>query len=766
MSKELRVDVVNRIKSEDVNEFDDSIFSEVYQNATKAVKDIISLNEKYRDWKDCGIERFSNENYISNVISFLGERGMGKSSAMLSFAYYLKKFYKKEFIAGEKYKITSNNNLGFYVMSKIDAAMIGAGENLLDIVLAKMWDDYILKENNLEIDKYISEHIKGKFSEVKKLYGEYQNFSKNISQGVLAQNSNLSELHTLSRSINLRKIFSELIDCYLTSMDKEYRDNYLVICIDDLDIVKDCAYNILEQIRMFLTIPRVIILITADIDRLILDVSSLFSEKLLSDYTGEDEYIDMVRVYARDYLAKILPVNMRIYMPFLNAIDGEISIHKDEVFSLVYKDTKLISKIDENRFTKDVIAKYLGILLYPDNIAYPHTYKSLRDKINGISELKSILKEKNCNILMYEWMKKQILIGYNNIEVSQSFKSFIKRLLNTSNDRYNYVIINYLGDEYLERSGKLTYGYMLCELGQTREFINEENSQWMLIWLYSVLISKMLYEHKKEEIEQKIIKNDIFNSAISSSMQKTGWNCPRNVSPFFHMMLDNYISLEDIIHNNIKQIVEHFKVLLFYDIDFLIDNIVYDVEPIVDNKEIIEIKIKEIKEKASIDNFLRNIIDYNNKWERYLKTVCEIINIKEDLIKSDIESIVEKNMHIINTKQFIDWKKRYEVNDIFSLLPIQSFGIMLDIVNRLEKFTRYDRSITYDNFKKCIDIIIETLKTYEKEYEFDKIDRKDLEYSKKLEELLDIVNIDSISKERFDEFFIVSDDVPKAQISN
>lgn len=44
---------------------------------------------------DSDAEKFCIENIASNVMSFVGERGMGKSSAMLSFAYILRKYPKK-----------------------------------------------------------------------------------------------------------------------------------------------------------------------------------------------------------------------------------------------------------------------------------------------------------------------------------------------------------------------------------------------------------------------------------------------------------------------------------------------------------------------------------------------------------------------------------------------------------------------------------------------------------------------------------------------
>ena len=83
--KKLNIDSANKIKCESVEEFENSIFSGVYQSATQVVKEIIEANNQYNQRSEYGIEKFSNGNEISNVVSFLGERGMVKSSAMLSY---------------------------------------------------------------------------------------------------------------------------------------------------------------------------------------------------------------------------------------------------------------------------------------------------------------------------------------------------------------------------------------------------------------------------------------------------------------------------------------------------------------------------------------------------------------------------------------------------------------------------------------------------------------------------------------------------------
>lgn len=787
MGRVLKIDSVNKIKSEKVAEFDTSIFSEVYQTATKLVREIIAFNEIYKKWNENDIERFSNENQISNVISFLGERGMGKSSAMLSFAFYLKHYYKQENVEN-KYKVVKENNKeGFYVLPKIDAAMIGAGENLLDIVLAKMWDNFQIKANQSQIKDYLYSETKNRFQGVKSAYSDYRSLSKNNEK--LAKNLELKELHALSKSLNLRKEFTELVDCFLKCVEIDSPNNYLVICIDDLDIVKDGTYDILELIRAFLTIPKVIVLITADIDRLILDISSVFSEQLLYSPAVEKSDVEMIQGYARDYLAKILPINMRIYMPFFNLIDGGLPILEEELFQTVYRNGISDYSMTEKAFTKDIIAKYMGILLYPEFIAYSSAYKSLRNIVNTVNELKKIVQEDNTEVFLYQWIQKQVIIACNNAELSVAFRKFIRTLMKTSEDNCNYYIVNWSFNKRNLNTPFINPGYafVLCQIAELeKESFQEIDSFWMLIWIYSSFISKMLYDKRITDIEEKIIRNDIFHSAMIHE-GKTGWGYSRNIAPLLQMRLEAADTVAGVIEKNAKCIVDIFKMLLLCDIHNVLrslevegniqiaDSISMDISEVDKSKkkeqaEIIEIRFKKIDSQCSIDYFIRNSINYEEKWKIYFDRIYDILidamwkrTGRSEKKVIELRQIVEsKNMKI---QSFQDWKNTYKVNDITDLLPFQSVGVMLEIVKELNAFTKDDAVISISNLNKSIEIIIQNLEASEAKYDLDNIGREDLKYAAKLKSLLESVDIKSVSQDKFDEMFKVGNETPDSTLS-
>ena len=78
-------DLLNRgIHFDEISKFKTSFFSEVYENAVSAVEEIVNDNRK--KGKIAG-ERKKDQRIksVANVISFIGRRGTGKSSVMMSF---------------------------------------------------------------------------------------------------------------------------------------------------------------------------------------------------------------------------------------------------------------------------------------------------------------------------------------------------------------------------------------------------------------------------------------------------------------------------------------------------------------------------------------------------------------------------------------------------------------------------------------------------------------------------------------------------------
>lgn len=88
MKRKLELTYVNKIKFERREEFDESLFADAYNKSARLVRRIVEENEGlYNNYTEEFLEYCTDEQ-INNIVAFLGGRGMGKSSAMLSFALF------------------------------------------------------------------------------------------------------------------------------------------------------------------------------------------------------------------------------------------------------------------------------------------------------------------------------------------------------------------------------------------------------------------------------------------------------------------------------------------------------------------------------------------------------------------------------------------------------------------------------------------------------------------------------------------------------
>ena len=296
----------NRPVLESLKDISNSIFKGVYQQADGTLFRIIEDNKKYKEEKGMDRQRL-------NVVSFLGGRGRGKTSAMLSFLACLNEL--QEEIEWSKFNKNKDKqgNIQFVTLPYIDAAMLAEAEYIIDVILAKMWDQFeghtkrSVNSHNAEFER-LERDIKQQFINVRQAYLLLKEREDGQTGFREKEVPVPSALHDLAASINLRDELQKLIHDYLKIYQYDSADGkedcYLVIAIDDVDMSGQKAHFILEQIRRFLRIQKVVIFITADIDRL----QQGCEDRYKQIYTEGDSR----RKFINEYLEKVLPYNMRI----------------------------------------------------------------------------------------------------------------------------------------------------------------------------------------------------------------------------------------------------------------------------------------------------------------------------------------------------------------------------------------------------------------------------------------------------------------------
>ncbi|MDE6020876.1 MAG: KAP family NTPase, partial [Ruminococcus sp.] len=243
--------------------------------------------------------------FSNNVVSFLGDRGSGKTSCMLSLIHMFQTDNKDE----ETFKLGEET----FFMPLVDPAFFDQRHNILEIVIGELYRNYknLSKEWSKKSDTERSDIVKlqGLFAKAKTAL-HFLN-KKEVADD-LDENE---ELLSLSYGVDLNRIIEDLISQYLKCCEKEV----IVIAIDDLDLNLERAYEMMEQIRKYLVLPNVVLLIAAKLSQLQASIAihykPILKNKLINDYDGYESVDSEILEMAERYLDKLLPLDQRIFMP-------------------------------------------------------------------------------------------------------------------------------------------------------------------------------------------------------------------------------------------------------------------------------------------------------------------------------------------------------------------------------------------------------------------------------------------------------------------
>ena len=172
--KEKRVLKFNHLISngtvhENYKDFESSVYAEVYRSATSITEKIVLRNIEWMDHKkNLRCEDFER----SNVISFIGRRGTGKTSALISFNDALNLYmrnveYQSQMPLQFEHQ-QSMSNVRFYSLKCIDTSILEESENIFILILANMFSriQSYEKQVNQRINEYDQRNLMKKFMRI------------------------------------------------------------------------------------------------------------------------------------------------------------------------------------------------------------------------------------------------------------------------------------------------------------------------------------------------------------------------------------------------------------------------------------------------------------------------------------------------------------------------------------------------------------------------------------------------------------------------
>lgn len=561
----------HKIRVENIESFNNSIFHDIYKDAFKCIASIVKQNNKCtfeRKYIDNNRKNYDDEE-DNNIIAFLGDRGTGKTSAMKSVAKILDEgdaWEKNNEFLGDIENASCFDKVHFHVLKSIDPSMLEDNDSIIDVIVAEMFSEFKdkLKSPNSFNNMNSKKELLQKFSDV---YNSMRviNTDKKNRFGEIGNTENvINTLDKLSSSSRMKNTFEQLVDNYLKFINeinrKDYTNNYMVITIDDLDMKLNSSSEICEQIRKYIMVPNVIILISSRFEQLrdLIEKSYIESfgvvlkqKQILSEDTKE---------MAEKYLEKLIPDDRRLFLPTINDIDDyevnstEIKIYnnenkKDEDFNKEYENLNI------EEFTLKLLHEKTGLLfLKQDQGVHPLVPQSLRELNNFIPMLFNMKPLKNTyddinnknintniNIANIDKFERYFINNWITRNVDNKDLNIISKFLDTNIEYKNKFIVNLLSnrlekfifdenknnnilqDSYKVDKGRIylisnlnnepfniSLGDVLYVLNLYEKYFNEYKLTFSIKTLYSIQLYRLIKLESNNDFAKYLIGGDIF----------------------------------------------------------------------------------------------------------------------------------------------------------------------------------------------------------------------------------------------------------------
>lgn len=432
-----------KIKIEDADKLSLSYFKKIYEKAGKAAEDILRKSkdsdnncEKRRKGCEEPILFARQKEEYNNIIAFCGERGTGKSSAMITFAQSLVEIKK----TNEFYDKTGQlKDYSFHYLDVIDPSMFEDNEHVFEVILSQLFSSFTKELNkNKETDHDKKREVLELFQQV------YENLKTVQKNGDKYNGEALETLSKLACGANLRNNFSSLVQKYLDFI-KPCKDDKpcLIIPIDDFDLNVKAVAVMAEQIRKYLMIPNVIILMAADIKQLS-DAKEQSVRTEFETLIKVDGMTESPKAITAKYILKLIPEQRRLVLPSIK-IEGKASpISVDN--STFYKDEDKASETPEELILRVINEKTGLIFLKPQyQLSYfvPRSLRGLRSFLaflNNLSVIEDKSKDKAKNL---EIFKENFISNWCNEELDTDYLEIIKKWLDLEFvERNKFIITN------------------------------------------------------------------------------------------------------------------------------------------------------------------------------------------------------------------------------------------------------------------------------------------------------------------------------------
>ncbi len=384
-----------RVIIESKNEFSFSTFKMVYE---KSNNEYLKIKNELKLFNTPASLTAKHTNIPNNIIAYTGNRGSGKTSALVSFLKSIE------------------TDKDCYQLPLMDPSAFEPSDSILTLVLAcmyKVFEDLIneksqarktTKDSNAE-----QEDLEMKFqTSLRDLQSLYLRKGKSLGDPRDSENP-YDTLSRLSSTFSITTNFKFLISSFLTFLNshKNKKYKYLIIPIDDLDLNLQHSIELSEDIRKHLITPNAIVFVAIKTDQLTNALEEEYTKRLDSLFKNErsksNKLSEEVENMSDHYVEKLFPASRNVRMPKINSREWlkenhiKLSIDGSEI-SGVTPDKNVETKLLE------FISKKTRIIFLPKKERiHPIIPETIRELTNFLSFIQDLPDHRpNDSLLLFQ----------------------------------------------------------------------------------------------------------------------------------------------------------------------------------------------------------------------------------------------------------------------------------------------------------------------------------------------------------------------------
>lgn len=695
-------------------------FNQEYKDARKLIKEIVDSQGTKNDKPE---KRKEKRNKIkkygcNNRILFTGQRGCGKTSVMRSLADYLSS--EDIEINSERYP-KDNDGVPYVVkfscLPMVDPSHFDNNNNILLTVITSMFSEAKKKMYD-DKDGGDTSYREELLKQFEKVFKSLDSIKSELSSYTL------ESLNRKSDAEDLKDKMKDLVNKYLRFKGCGDGDEArLLLLIDDIDMSVSYASEMLEQLRKYLELDNLVILMSANLGQLSNEMREKYSSSFQYTLKDSNQALSIdVEDLATKYLLKLFPTSRRINV--------ERQVGQLLETDLIIKEA---GKEDiTGEFQKVILSQIWSktrLLFIPkdsENTLHPIIPTNLRDLAQFLDMLTSLDVVEPGDDNLFDNDGKSYINCRNNLQTFKNYviKTWIPNHLKVEEELVFHNIpsditeinkhlinsINVIGTKHKEDLMSRQVGLDIIEKNADNVFIDRD-------------IYTMVSPNDPKFVKANKI-SDIFNQPSNYSYGD------------LLLMIDKYETyFESEEHRSFTDAIKiYYSILLFETMFFKSNNVVYDIYGEVARSFSIEEK-KEIK-----SNYIGTNVEDLVQLKKLVQNVCEkdsqvdkdmmIINKRNELMsrKIPIQKLIGGNVYypnyfeIITDKNFnqkgpsFDAKRAFyhkvkvgkneKVGDTYPLFSVLYYG---DI-----RPDRYEKDHIYDTtFNKNADVDGENYVTFD-----------------------------------------------------